>query len=64
MLAGPQTDLLEQEVPLLEAYLVRGGKLLVLLDPPDDLKAPSRMPRLDGLLTEWGIEATTPSSST
>jgi ABC-type uncharacterized transport system involved in gliding motility auxiliary subunit len=55
--AGPRTDLLEQEVPLLRDYLAKSGKLLVLLDPPDDLKAFPPMPRLEGLIAEWGIEA-------
>jgi len=58
VLAGPRTDLLEQEVPVLSAYLSKGGKLLVLMDPPEDLKAPAPMPRLTGLLAEWGIQAT------
>jgi ABC-type uncharacterized transport system involved in gliding motility auxiliary subunit len=56
--AGPRTDLLEQEVPILEAYLAKSGKLLVLLDPPDDLKAGNRTPRLTALLAAWGIKAT------
>ena len=29
-----------------------------MLDPPDDLKQPSPMPRLTALLKEWGINAT------
>jgi ABC-type uncharacterized transport system involved in gliding motility auxiliary subunit len=56
--AGPRTDLLEQEVPILEAYLARSGKLLVLLDPPDDMKGGNRTPRLTALLAAWGIKAT------
>ena len=39
VVAGPRTDLLEQEVPLLRDYLGKSGKLLVLLDPPEDFKA-------------------------
>jgi ABC-type uncharacterized transport system involved in gliding motility auxiliary subunit len=58
VVAGPRTDLLEQEVPLLEGYLGRSGKLLVLLDPPDDLKGGNRTPRLTALLSAWGIKAT------
>ena len=53
--AGPRTDLLEQEVPLLRDYLSKSGKLLVLLDPPEDLKEFPPMPRLEALLAEWGI---------
>jgi ABC-type uncharacterized transport system involved in gliding motility auxiliary subunit len=58
VLAGPRTDLAESEVPLLEAYLAKAGKLLVLLDPPDDLKSPNRTPRLTSLIAAWGIKAT------
>jgi ABC-type uncharacterized transport system involved in gliding motility auxiliary subunit len=59
VIAGPRTDLLEQEVPLIDNYLTsRSGKLLVLFDPPDNFKQPTPMPRLTGLLNEWGIQAT------
>jgi ABC-type uncharacterized transport system involved in gliding motility auxiliary subunit len=59
VIAGPRTDLLEQEVPLLEEYLAKkSGKLLVMLDPADDFKQPSPMPRLTGLLKQWGINTT------
>jgi ABC-type uncharacterized transport system involved in gliding motility auxiliary subunit len=59
VVAGPRTDLLEQELPILEEYLSKKtGKLLVMLDPSDNFKQPSRMPRLTGLLKEWGINAT------
>jgi ABC-type uncharacterized transport system involved in gliding motility auxiliary subunit len=58
VIAGPKTDLLESEVPLLTEYLTsRQGKLLVLLDPTEDFK-PVPMPRITGLLNEWGIKAT------
>ena len=59
VIAGPRSDLLEQEVPLINSYLTsRSGKLLVLFDPPENLKQPTPMPRLTGLLDEWGIKAT------
>jgi len=58
VIAGPRTDLTESEVPLLEGYLAKAGKLLVLLDPPDDLKGGNRTPRLTTLLAAWGIKAT------
>src|SRR5262245_11852701 len=55
VIAGPRTDLLEQEVPILEEYLAKKtGKLLVMMDPPDDLKQPSPKPRLTALLKDWG----------
>ena len=59
VIAGPQSDLLEQEVPLLNEYLTeRAGKLFVLLDPAENLTEPRPLPRLEGLLKEWGVEAT------
>ena len=59
VIAGPQSDLLEQEVPLLSGYLgTRSGKLLVMMDPSESLTQARPMPRLEGLLKEWGIEAT------
>ena len=59
VVAGPHTDLLEQEAPILEEYLSKKtGKLLVMLDPSEDFKQPSPMPRLTALLKEWGIDAT------
>jgi ABC-type uncharacterized transport system involved in gliding motility auxiliary subunit len=59
VIAGPRTDLLEQEVPLLTDYLTaRSGKLLVLFDPPENLKQPTPMTRLTALLNDWGIKAT------
>ena len=59
VVAGPRTDILEQELPMLEEYLSKkSGKMLVMLDPSDNFKQPSHMPRLTGLLKEWGIDAT------
>ena len=55
VVAGPQTDLLPGEVEALAAYLDRGGKLLVLVDPPADRDTPAPE-GLFGLLREWGIE--------
>ena len=55
VVAGPQTDLLPSEVEALSIYLDRGGKLLVLIDPPSTSEAPEPEGLL-GLLREWGIE--------
>ena len=55
VIAGPQTDLLPGEVEALRVYLDRGGKLLVLIDPPSDSEA-TEPEGLLGLLREWGIE--------
>ena len=56
--AGPQTDLLPGEVDALRGYLDRGGKLLLLLDPPVTADEPAPEGLL-GLVREWGIEVGT-----
>ena len=58
VVAGPRTDFLQPEIDALKAYLARGGKILALVDPPDDAKAPAQ-PLLLGWLREWGIEVGT-----
>ncbi len=58
VIAGPRTDLLEQEIVLLRAYLAKSKALLVLLDPPDNLTSPAPIPQLTALMAEWGIEVT------
>jgi ABC-type uncharacterized transport system involved in gliding motility auxiliary subunit len=47
VIAGPTRRFTEQETTLLQAYLMRGGKLLALLDPLDDSG-------LSGWLANWG----------
>lgn len=54
VIAGPSNDLLPTEIDLLRSYLEGGGKLLVLLDPPDGEEAIARE-NLVGLLEEWGV---------
>ena len=56
--AGPQTDLLPGEIDALGAYLDRGGKLLLLLDPPVTGNEPAPEGLL-GLVRAWGIEVGT-----
>ena len=58
VVAGPQTDLLPSELEALRIYLNRGGKLLVLIDPPitNDTPVPNG---LFGLAREWGIDVGT-----
>ena len=58
IIAGPKRDLLDTEIQAISDYLNKAGKLLVLLDPPDDLKNPAPMPQLTGLLKQWGITVT------
>jgi ABC-type uncharacterized transport system involved in gliding motility auxiliary subunit len=56
IIAGPKTDFLAPEIDMVKAYLARGGKVFVMLDPV--LKADQPQPiGLQGLLREWGIEA-------
>ncbi len=49
MIAGPKSDLLEVEVATLSAWLERGGKLFVMIDP-------FRAPRLVAMLGSYGVE--------
>lgn len=56
IIAGPKTDFLGPEIDILKAYLARGGKLMVMLDPV--LKPDQPQPTaLIGLLKDWAIEA-------
>lgn len=49
IVAGPRTKLLEPELAALDAFLARGGRLIVMLDPENDSG-------LEGLLRRWKIE--------
>jgi len=56
VIAGPKTDFLGPELDLLKAYLARGGKLMVMLDPV--LKPDAPQPTgLQSLLKDWGVDA-------
>ena len=55
VVAGPSTDLLPAEADLLRDYLEGGGKLLLMVDPPDTEEDPPR-PNLIALAGAWGIE--------
>src|SRR5204863_5053753 len=52
--AGPKTDFFPPEVDALRAFLKKGGKVLLFLDPPDKADA-SPLPNLTALAKEWGI---------
>ena len=58
VLAGPKSDLLEPEVAKLKAYLAKGGKLMVLIDPPQKADAPP-MTNLIALLKDWSVDVGT-----
>jgi ABC-type uncharacterized transport system involved in gliding motility auxiliary subunit len=52
---GPTSDPLDEEVDQLRRYLARGGKLLLMLDPPIGERA-QPVAKLTALAKEWGIE--------
>jgi ABC-type uncharacterized transport system involved in gliding motility auxiliary subunit len=56
IIAGPKTDLLPPEIDMLKAYLAKGGKLFVMLDPVLKPDAP-QLTGLQALLKDWGIQA-------
>jgi ABC-type uncharacterized transport system involved in gliding motility auxiliary subunit len=56
IVAGPKADFLGPEIDILKAYLARGGKLLLMLDPAIKPDQP-RLASLEALLKDWGISA-------
>ena len=56
VIAGPTTDFFPPEIEALNAYVAKGGKVMVLLDPL--LKGPAQ-PLLTQFLADWGIRAGT-----
>jgi len=55
VIAGPRTDYLPAEMEMIRAYLRKGGKLLLMLDPPERT-ASAPLTNLLALAREWGIE--------
>jgi ABC-type uncharacterized transport system involved in gliding motility auxiliary subunit len=55
VVAGPETDVLPAEADLLRGWLDGGGKLLLLLDPPETVDEPGA-PNLVALAADWGME--------
>jgi ABC-type uncharacterized transport system involved in gliding motility auxiliary subunit len=55
VVAGPKSDFLEPEVGKLKAYLAKGGKVMVLIDPPANAAAPP-LANLIALLKDWSVE--------
>ncbi|MEK6631529.1 MAG: Gldg family protein [Acidobacteriota bacterium] len=55
VVAGPKNDLLAPEVDALKRYLAKGGKLMVMLDPPDTTKT-APLANIEGLLHDWGFQ--------
>jgi gliding motility-associatede transport system auxiliary component len=58
VIAGPTSDFLEPEINRLKAYLAKGGKLLVLIDPPQKADAPP-LTNLLALLKDWSVDVGT-----
>jgi ABC-type uncharacterized transport system involved in gliding motility auxiliary subunit len=54
VIAGPRTDFLQPEIDALKKYVAKGGKVMVLLDPPE-VTNPTPMPLIEDFLSEWGI---------
>jgi ABC-type uncharacterized transport system involved in gliding motility auxiliary subunit len=53
--AGPTTDILPQEAEAVRAYLARGGKVAILVDPPEKgTGAP--LTNLLAIAHDWGID--------
>jgi ABC-type uncharacterized transport system involved in gliding motility auxiliary subunit len=55
VVAGPRIDLLPGEAEALRRYLRKGGKLLLLIDPPEGRDAAS-LANVLALAKEWGVE--------
>jgi ABC-type uncharacterized transport system involved in gliding motility auxiliary subunit len=53
VVAGPTSDLLAPELAAIQAYLAKGGKVLLMVDPPAANATPP-MPAFEGLAKEWG----------
>lgn len=49
VIAGPKSEMLDTELTALEAYLKRGGKVLLLLEPDSS-------PKLKGFLAKYGVD--------
>ena len=54
VIAGPTTDFLQPEIDALKRYVAKGGKVLMLIDPPQPGSAD--VPNLLGFLKEWSLE--------
>jgi ABC-type uncharacterized transport system involved in gliding motility auxiliary subunit len=54
VIAGPTNDYLQPELEALRRYLNKGGKVLLMLDPPEGPTQPT--PGLLALAKEWGFE--------
>jgi ABC-type uncharacterized transport system involved in gliding motility auxiliary subunit len=58
VVAGPRSDLAQPEIDRLKTYLAKGGKLVVLIDPPQQPQA-APFTNILGLLKEWSVDVGT-----
>jgi len=56
VIAGPKSDFLPQEITAVRAYLARGGKLMLMLDPPSPEALTTPLTSLVELARSWGAE--------
>ena len=54
-IVGPTADFLDPEIEAVKRYLERGGRLLLMLDPPIG-ERDQPVPKLTALAKEWGVE--------
>lgn len=59
IVAGPKSDFFPAEIEMLKRYLARGGKLLLMLDPPASSGGAQDLPTLTALAAEWAIDVGT-----
>ena len=55
VVAGPRVAFLPPEVDALKRYLDKGGKVMLMIDPPDKADAPP-LANLIALSHEWGVD--------
>lgn len=55
VIAGPRADYLPAEIDMIRAYLRKGGKLLMMLDPPEKTDS-LPLSNLLALAHEWGMD--------
>jgi ABC-type uncharacterized transport system involved in gliding motility auxiliary subunit len=59
VIAGPKSDLLPQEMTAIKSYLARGGKLMLMIDPPDPDTLNTSLTSLIELARSWGADVGT-----
>ncbi len=55
VVAGPRTDFLPTEIDALKRYLDKGGKVMLMIDPPDKTDA-APLTNLAALAHDWAID--------